>query len=374
MRVNRELRVPLYLQVYERILTMIREEQWVEGQLLPSERELSETFGVNRLTVRRALEMISKEGLVEKIPGVGTRVITPIPPLSVQGNSHCLVFLLPKVPRNIASGDRITEPFNASLFYSIENECKKRGYSLIYTTLDEDESLAEILKNREVTGIFFVSRISEKYLQEAKHINTPAVIINNDGEFFPTIIPDRETGTYEAVEYLISLNHRRIAFISGIPDYFTSIACYRGYQAALRDHCLEVDESLIKEGDWTFYGGFNAMKEIIEEQTELPTAVFACNDMTAIGAMEAIRSHGLSVPQDISVIGFDNIEHSRYCNPTLTTVDVDTALIAQVAAHSLFFSIENKQSQPVKVTIPVRLIKRQSTAYCPKARAYVIAK
>lgn len=69
MRVNRELRVPLYLQVYERILTMIREEQWVEGQLLPSERELSETFGVNRLTVRRALEMISKEGLVEKIPG-----------------------------------------------------------------------------------------------------------------------------------------------------------------------------------------------------------------------------------------------------------------------------------------------------------------
>ena len=116
---------------------------------------------------------------------------------------------MPKVPRNIASGDRITEPFNASLFYSIENECKKRGYSLIYTTLDEDESLAEILKNREVTGIFFVSRISEKYLQEAKHINIPAVIINNDGEFFPTIIPDRETGTYEAVEYLISLNHRR---------------------------------------------------------------------------------------------------------------------------------------------------------------------
>ena len=116
------------------------------------------------------------------------------------------------------------------------------------------------------------------------------------------------------------------------------------------------------------------MKEIIEEQTELPTAVFACNDMTAIGAMEAIRSHGLSVPQDFSVIGIENIENRRYCNPTLTPVDVDTALIAQVAAHSLFFSIENKQSQPVKVTIPVRLIKRQSTAYCPKARAYVIAK
>jgi GntR family transcriptional regulator, arabinose operon transcriptional repressor len=359
MRVNREIKEPLYMQVYEGLKSMIK-EKWQEGELIPSERELSTLFEVDRLTVRRALGMIAQEGLVEKIAGLGTRV-TSAPQLEDNSNSRNLIFLLPKIPKNIPSADRITEPFNASLFYSTENECKKKGYNLIYTTLSDDESLIEILEGQRAPGILFVSKVSDKFLNEAKKLKIPAVVINNENDHFPAIRPDREKGTYEAIRYLVSLNHRRICFISGIPNYITSKNCFEGFKRALTDSNLDWEDQVIKEGNWTFDGGFKAMKEIIEEQSQLPTAVFACNDMSALGAMEALKAAGFSIPRDISVIGFDDIEQSRYYSPKLTTIRVDTALIARMACQNLFFAIESREVQHVQIIVPTELKIREST-------------
>ena len=163
---------------------------------------------------------------------MGTRVTKRSLPLEDYSASHNLIFLLPKIPKNIISADRITEPFNSSLFYSIENECKKKGYSLIYTTLGEEESLTEIIKDKKIPGVFFVSKVSENFLTEAKHLNIPSVVINNENDYFPTIRPDRVTGTYEAIKHLVNLNHKRIAFISGLPSYITSADCFEGFKKA----------------------------------------------------------------------------------------------------------------------------------------------
>ncbi len=363
MEVNRDIKIPLYVQVYERLLKMITEKNWQAGELLPSERELSTMFNVDRLTVRRALSMLSKEGLVEKIAGLGTRVTDVSVQLSEKPQSHNLVFLLPLLPRfaNNASTDRITEPFNSSLFYSVEKECKKQGYNLIYTTIKDDEVLSDLLKSRGIIGILFVSKVHAKFISEAGRIKIPAVVINNESDFFPTIRADREKGTYEAIKYLIDQNHRHIAFINGISSYITSKDSMRGFKHALSDANIDWKQQIIKESDWTFEGGFNAMTEIIQEQTQLPTAVFACNDMIAIGVMEAIKTAGLSIPQDISVIGCDAIEQSKYCNPKLTTIKVNTALMAKIACQNLFLSIETREIQNIQIILPTELILREST-------------
>src|SRR5690554_6276719 len=126
MKVNREIKVPFYIQVYKTIVQLIKDKKWEEGEFLPSERELSLLFDVDRLTVRRALNMIVKEGLIEKKAGLGTRIIKSPPRVNTNSCKNIL-FLLPKSLNLI---ERITEPFYVSLFYEVEKECKKRGYSL----------------------------------------------------------------------------------------------------------------------------------------------------------------------------------------------------------------------------------------------------
>lgn len=362
MKVNREIKIPLYTQVYEGLIKMITEKKWRVGELLPSERELSIMFNVDRLTVRRALGMIAKEGLVEKIAGLGTRVTSVSLLFGENPNFRNLIFLLPKIPKNVISADRITEPFNSSLFYSVENECKKQGFNLIYTTISDEEVLTDVLDGRGILGLLFVSKVNEKFIAEAKKLKIPSVVINNESDFFPTIRAAREKGTYEAIKYLISQNHRQICFINGISSYITSKDSLQGYKRALADANIDWKQQIIKEGDWTFEGGYKAMKEIIQEHPKLPTAVFACNDTTAIGVMEAIKTAGLSIPQDISVIGCDDTEPSKYSSPRLTTIKVNTAIMAEIACQSLFLSIKNREIQNIQIILPTELIIRESTA------------
>jgi len=359
VKVDRKINVPLYMQVYESLLNRIKDGNYQSGALLPSERELSALFNVDRLTVRRSLEMLVNEGLVEKKPGLGTWVRSLPPHFSGSVKSGNIVFVL---PRSVNRIDRITEPCISSLFYRIEKELARQDFQLIYTTVSEDEGLPALLSDSRVVGILFVSQIPLRFLHKARELDLPAVVVNYDDEYFPSILPDRENGSYEAVSHLIELGHRKIAFISGIPSYQSSQASYRGYKHALVDADLDWKSQSAREGDWTFDGGYRAMKSILEEQEKHPTAVFASNDMTALGAIEAIKEAELGVPEGISVVGFDNVEQGSQSNPRLTTVNMDTDLMAKVACQKLVFTIESGQIHSVKIIVPAKLIVRESTA------------
>ncbi len=359
MKVDRKVNVPLYMQVYEALLNKIADGSYSSGALLPSERELSALFNVDRLTVRRSLEMLVSEGLVEKKPGLGTWVRSLPPRLSGNVKSGNIVFVLPKSVNRI---DRITEPCVSSLFYRIEKELARQNFRLIYTTVGENEEFPSLLSDSRVVGILFVSQIPRRFLDKARELDLPAVVVNYDDDYFPSILPDRENGSYKAVTHLIELGHRRIAFISGIPSYRSSQASYQGYKHALVDADLDWKRQIMREGDWTFDGGYRAMKSILEEQEELSTAVFACNDMTALGSIEAIREAEFTVPGDISVVGFDNVEQGIQSNPRLTTVNMDTDLMARAACQKLVFTIQSRQIHSVKIIVPARLIVRESTA------------
>lgn len=359
MKVDRKIKVPLYMQIYESLLNRIKDDTYKSGALLPSERELSSLYKVDRLTVRRSLEMLVNEGLVEKKAGLGTWVRRS-PPQSLSSlSSGNIVFVLPKSANRI---DRITEPCTSNLFYRIENELTRHGFQLIYSTVAEDEELPRLLKEDSVSGVMFVSQMPRKFLDEARALGLASVVVNYYDEYFPSVLPDREAGSRLAVRHLIELGHRRIAFIGGIPTYLSSHMSYQGYKLALIDAELDWKGQITRKGDWTFDGGYQAMKSILEEEEELPTAVFACNDMTALGAIEAVKEADFAVPVDISVVGFDNVEQGSQSDPRLTTVNMDTDLMAKAACQKLLFTIESGQIHSVKIIVPARLIIRDSTA------------
>lgn len=357
MKVDRQIKIPLYMQIYESLLKKITNREFQYGEYLPSERELGSLYKVDRLTVRKALEMLVNEGLVEKKAGIGTRVKELPAHIVSSESSRNIVFILPK---SVSSADRITEPFISKLFYGIENECKKHGYYLMYTTLDEGEELNRILGQANISGILFVSEIHPRFYDEVQRVNVPVVVINKNHDRFTSILGDREKGHCEVVRHLLSLGHERISFIKGIPSYSTTKASFDGYKRALMDRGIDWEGQQIKTGDWTFDSGYHAMREILEEAD--PTAIAACNDMMALGAIEAIREFGYSVPKDVSVTGFDDIEQCKYAIPKLTTVRVDTELLARMACQNLFYTIENGTANNVKVVVPAELVIRESTS------------
>lgn len=359
MKVDRESKVSLYKQVYENLRKQIADGKYKSGELLPSERELGEMFDVDRITVRSALEILVENGLVEKQAGVGTRVKEL--PLTQEQNtdSQNIIFILPK---NINKADRIMEPFNSNLFYKIEKEIRKHGYSLIYTTIGDEDNLSDVLNGNNIRGIMFVSKIKERFYNEARRADIPTVLVNNYCEHCTSVMIDNEDGAYSAVKYLIEKGHKKIGVISGIPDYVTSRERYAGYKKALIEAGIEVEEQIKINGDWTFSGGYEAMSEILESETELPTAIFAFNDNTAFGAIKAIKEFEAQVPEEISIIGFDNIEQCEYMHPPLTSVNVDVKLIGKAASQHLLQSIQSRENLSMKIEIPTKLVVRESVA------------
>jgi len=357
LKVDRKINIPLYMQVYRSLLEKIRNGAFKEGALLPSERELSTRLGVDRLTLRRALGMLSNEGLIEKKPGVGSWVRNR-PARWINGaDGRSIMFIL---PRSVNRIDRITEPFISTLLFQLQKELAPQGFQLVYETLDRDEILPPLARPGGATGVFFISQMPASLLREAAESGVAAVIVNCSDDRFPSVISDREGGAHEAVRRLIGLGHRRIAFISGIPTYQNSRQSYLGYRRALVEADIDWKTQVTKEGDWTFDGGFLAMKEILEEEDELPTGVFAANDMTALGAVEAIKEAGLEVPADVSVVGFDDVDQGRYSDPGLTTVNMDIPLMAKAAARKLLFTVESGEVHGVRIVVPARLVERGS--------------
>lgn len=353
--INKDIKIPLYIQIYNDLKEKILNNQYKSEEFLPSERELSELYGVERATTRRALELLVKDKLLQKIPGVGTRVSSFSSTENSNMEFNSVAFILPG-----DTTDKITQPFVAEVFYYLEKECKKANYSLFYTNLKSDEDLPDFVLKRNVMGIVWISRVEDAFILKSKKLGIPSVLISNHVPGFTSILMDNIGGSCEAVEYLIGLGHRNIAFINGPSDYLNAKERLEGYKKALAKYGIDLDENSIMEADWTFEGGYAAMKKILENSRK-NTAVFASNDMMALGAMKAIQEAGLVVPDDISVVGFDNIEQCAYSNPSLTTVGIDTSLVARHTMKCLLDLVEEPDAPAIKVIIPAKLLIRDST-------------
>lgn len=352
----------MYQKIFTEVKASIENGKHLYGDRLPSEREFVEKYGVDRTTVRKAFELLVKEGYVEKSPGKGSFVSygKKTSEKDIKTTLGTIAFFLPKSNKNT---DRITIPFYSQLFSISEQTCRDYSYSIFYSTLEENDSILEIMNQQKVrfVGILFVSNILEKHIIEANNLNIPNVLLNNMSNLTCSVISDNYSGSYMVANHLVKLGHERFCVLNGIEEYQTAKDRLRGVKEAFKDNNINLDNvDVISDNSWEFEGGFAAVSKYLETKEHPPTALIAFNDRLANGAMQAIQKKGLIVPDDISVVGFDNSDLSKYTSPKLSTVEINAPFLARVAFFNLLMQLKFQKIFPTKVLAPVNYIERDS--------------
>ncbi|MDL2078021.1 LacI family DNA-binding transcriptional regulator [Streptomyces sp. GXMU-J15] len=226
------------------------------------------------------------------------------------------------------------------------------------------------LRARASDGVVLVTSALEPVLhEELRALGVPLVVVDPAGSPLldvPTIGAANWSGGLAATEHLLALGHRRIGLIAGPPRLLCSRARFDGYRATLEGAGLAVDESLVVQGDFRPESGCTGCTALLD-LPEPPTAVFAASDQMALGAIEALRRRGLRVPEDISVVGFDDLPEVRWSAPPLTTVRQPLADMGKLAVRTVLRLAGGEQPDSPRVELGTELVVRSSTAP-PSAR------
>lgn len=252
---------------------------------------------------------------------------------------------------------------------AVIDNANKMGYNVLVSIVSKQKDykkVKETFYNKSIAGgIFIGEKNGEPEIKEIINSGYKVALIDqavkSDEEVYTKCIivnADSYGGAYKATSYLIHLGHSKIAHIIGVSEHLSAIERLDAYKKALTDAEISVRNNLIVKGYFTISGGYNATKKLLQKET--PTAIFCGNDHMAIGAIQAIQEAGLNVPEDISIVGFDDIEVARYINPSLTTVRMTLLEMASIATNSLITSIENNSSFSASYTVPIDLIERNS--------------
>ena len=272
-----------------------------------------------------------------------------------------------------------TELFNlSSLFYSaiisgVEKEVSRRRYSFQFSTVTRDDVPVDRLnvKLSDLAGVVLIGSYDPRFADRLRSLGIPLVMVDYwvPTEDIDTILVDNVDGIMRAGRHLSDLGHRRVAYISGTIDGVSSQERRYGFSRAQAAYHFAAEAALIEECAESISGGFEAMSRILQRcGPEPPTAVIAYNDMVAIGAMDALKQSGRVIPDEVSVVGFDDISLASEVTPALTTVQVPKELMGKLAAETLFHSISGTAHCLRKILIPASLVARASTSP-PRARS-----
>lgn len=260
-----------------------------------------------------------------------------------------------------------SNPFYGDFLSAVEYEARKANYHLLISGVNADESYARIAKMRSLDGIVIVGKYPSADIDEYKKANIPVVLVDcycDDDHFFHSVRTDDRHGGYLATQYLIDHGHRDIAFVAGdLKENGVNYMRFLGYCDALREAGIPLDEGLVFEGSVDFEYGSQAARQLVRqcaEGTAHATAVFATADILAIGMMKGLRDAGMSVPEDFSVVGFDDVYFAEISS--LTTVRQNISEKGREAAKIM---IAAAGSDPIKYprterVIPMELVERAS--------------
>lgn len=259
-------------------------------------------------------------------------------------------------------------PYFAEMSRGIEAYCERRGYCVLLGNSDDEpekqRKYLRVMIERRIDGLIVASAGGEDTFAEALgRTDLPVVIVDREvpGVRADLVQIDHELGAYLAAQHLLDLGHLRIACIAGPAHVVVSDARVKGFTRALEEHGIPVDACQVVAGDYTSHGGYEAAGTLLDGRR--PTAIFATNDMMALGALRAAAERGLSVPRDLSVIGFDDIELSRYFYPALTTVGQSIVMLGERAAQTLIERVTKEvQGDARRLIIAPDLKIRESTA------------
>lgn len=257
-------------------------------------------------------------------------------------------------------------PFFAEVARGVEDVARDHNYALILSNSDEDpdkQKLAlDTLRTEDVDGVIVPPvGLGDPAVTDFAESSIPIVCVDRRMEdlHLDTILSDNRQGAYDAVTHLIELGHERIAFIGGIARISTHTERREGYKAALRDHDLSVTPALVKEGALHRERGKDHTEALLNLDRP-PTALFTGNNLTTLGALSALSQLGVRVPEDLALVGYDDIPWAGALNPPPTVIDQPSYEMGQRAAELLLQRFDNPDRSPTDVTLQPKLVVRQS--------------
>jgi LacI family transcriptional regulator len=322
--------------------------------------------GVSKMTVSKVinrkpgLKDSTRERVMEAVEQLGYTVHASARALA-GGRTETLGVLVPS----------LYSQYLSEIIRGVDRTALKAGMELLISTTrrsNEQRNTGRLAQGL-VDGLLIVLpdplAIEERTLQS---LNLPVVIIapNSEAEengcppMCPTVDADHYTGARLAMDHLLSLGHRRIGMISSNRQMSHSVKRVSGYREGLLTAGLPLDPELEIEGDFTQRTGFNAARTLLNLR-DPPTAIFAVNDVSAFGAIEAIKDHGLRVPEDVSVIGFDDIPQASQVHPPLTTIRQPLLEMGTAGTRLLLALIQGVEAVTDRLIIPTELVVRSST-------------
>ncbi len=335
--------------------------------------DIAATIGVAPMTVSR---VVNKSGYVSE--EMRERVLQAVAEMNYRPNGLARSLKRQRTETvGLVLGD-ISNPYSTEIANAVREGLSAGGFNLFICISEhsakEDIAAFDSLVDHNVDGIIVATRSNKEGDERLAGIADryiPVVVVGRDfhHDQVDSIAADNFSGGYEATQHLIDLGHKRIAFIGASFNDRANLKRLQGYLAALTKHDIPIDERLItgkKEtasespGYSTEKIGYEGMKRLLSLPNR-PTAVFARNDFTAVGAMTAVKEAGLAIPRDIAVVGFDDTPLALHTLPPLTTVRQPMRLQGQLAAELLLRRIKNREIETENRVLECELIVRQST-------------
>jgi LacI family repressor for deo operon, udp, cdd, tsx, nupC, and nupG len=326
--------------------------------------DVAKKANVSTATVSR---VISNTGTVKK--ETAEKVLVAIQTLNYQPNMLARQLRRMETKTILVVVPDITNTFFSNVFRGIESVADENGYQVLLgdtgNIVERECGYFDILRQRKADGMILLTARSDQHLLEEISGEYPIVLACEyfEGSKLPTVSIDNISSARKATEHLLSLNHKRIGHISGPLELLVGRDRLKGFQQAMVQNNLPVDAYLIQEGDFSFESGFNLMLKILALENP-PTAVFAGNDEMAMGTIKAIKSKGLKVPEDISVVGFDDIKFASIFEPALTTVSQPTFAIGKQAMELLIKLMNNDKLEKDQFMLEDKLVIRDSSIEC----------
>lgn len=357
IKIEKDAPVPIYFQISESISEMIECGDILPGDKLPTEIDLSKELNVNRLTVGHAYTDLKKRGFVVQYRGKGTFVAG----LKIDYRKVVGV-LIPDITRGIYP----------KLMKGIEGVLYTKNYGLLLCNSEDDfkkqGEYVKMLIEKKISGVILIpiynDRNYERNIEAIERLHNKGIPVVQLDRFVDSnvdyVTTDNVEGAHKLTKYLLGKGHKKIGVIR-TPLCSSVLQRLEGYRRALREAGLETDEGLIKPilgGDRFICS--DAIRSFLQLK-DPPTAIFAIHDLIAINAINLLRKKGLRVPEDVAVVGYDNLELAQFCSVPLTTMAQPLIEMGKRAAQILIGRMEEKAKfRPSRVVLQSELVMRQS--------------
>jgi len=330
------------------------------------QRDIAARAGVSVSTVSRVLNGVSgiSEALREQVRGAAEELGYRWERAKGAGLEH--IALLTR----LSTLGSVQGQFYTDILAGAEAECRRQGVRLscVVAERQDSSSVVQRLKQHQVGGVLLLSVDDPELVTASLSLNVPVVLLNAEHPHLPldTFLPDNQVGPRLAVRYLVGLGHRRILHVTNL-ERRTIARRFGAYRSALEEAGIPFDPALVLEIATPLSSdrAYTALKELFGSGAPDFSAVFCANDHLAIGVMHALQEQGLRIPQDVSVIGYDDIPMAALLTPPLTTVRIEREELGALAVRRLMDRALAPTLTPIRVELSTRLIKRESVGPPP---------